>query len=208
MELKNYNLLNGLCELYLLLTFPSELIKEIRNWKRESDLNSLLYIEPTQPTTTLEFTLRGLSGEITGYKEVTASTGERTRTATNSTSLERKPANYENSFVRGKSSYFPFRPGGLGELDLDDELEEGKELDAAAKGLEKAFEKGRGKSPLALSFYPFSTSGTDHERMSRWDSNNTSRIHKRLGFRTSNSRSSRWRVTRRGSRRSRCRTYL
>ncbi|GAA5844741.1 hypothetical protein JCM5353_008355 [Sporobolomyces roseus] len=113
------------------------------DWKRESDLHSLLYIEPTQPTTTLEFTSRGLSGDITGYKEVSASNGS-TRTATNSTSLERKPANYENSFVRGKSSYFPFRPGGLGDLALDEELDEGAELDAATQGLEKAFEKGRG----------------------------------------------------------------
>ncbi|GAA5886319.1 hypothetical protein JCM16303_003762 [Sporobolomyces ruberrimus] len=112
------------------------------NWKREPDLRSLLHIEPTHPTTQLEFTSTGLSGQITGYKEVTAAGG--TRTATNSTSLERKPASYEGSFVRGKSSYFPFRPGGLGDIALDEELDDGGELDHATQGLEKAFEKGRG----------------------------------------------------------------
>ncbi|GAA5916164.1 SKI complex RNA helicase subunit SKI2 [Sporobolomyces salmoneus] len=112
------------------------------NWNRESDLRSLLHIEPTQPTTQLEFTSSGLSGNITGYKEVSTTGG--TRTALNSTSLERKPANYEGSFVRGKSSYFPFRPGGLGDAILDDELDEGGALDQATQGLEKAFEKGRG----------------------------------------------------------------
>jgi len=38
----------------------------------------------------------------------------------------------------------------LGDLDLDDEFGEGKRLDVATKGLGKAFEKGRGKSPLSL----------------------------------------------------------
>lgn len=46
-----------------------------------------------------------------------------------------------SSFVRGKSSYFPFRPGGLGDLVLG---EEGDGLEGTAEGLEKAFEKGRG----------------------------------------------------------------
>lgn len=44
--------------------------------------------------------------------------------------------------MRGKSSYFPFRPGGLGDLVLG---EEGDGLEGMAEGLEKAFEKGRGE---------------------------------------------------------------
>lgn len=68
------------------------------------------------------------------------------RLATNSTSLDRKPASYEGSFVRGKSSYFPFRPGGLGDIVADEDEGAGAEggLEKAAEGLEKAFEKGQG----------------------------------------------------------------
>ncbi|GEM08547.1 antiviral helicase SKI2 [Rhodotorula toruloides] len=112
------------------------------HWKRDPDLRSLLHIEPTQPTTSLEFISSGLSGEITGYREVTNTASP--RLATNSTSLDRKPASYEGSFVRGKSSYFPFRPGGLGDIVADaDGATEGEEgPEKAAEGLEKAFEKG------------------------------------------------------------------
>lgn len=108
-------------------------------------MRSLLHIDPTHPTTSLEFISSGLSGEITGYREVT--TTANARTAANSTSMDRKPADYQGSFVRGKSSYFPFRPGGLGDAVLDAEEDEGAEADpsVAVEGLEKAFEKGRGE---------------------------------------------------------------
>ncbi|GAA6054578.1 hypothetical protein NBRC10513_003468 [Rhodotorula toruloides] len=114
------------------------------HWNRDPDLRSLLHIEPTQPTTSLEFISSGLSGEITGYREVTNTASA--RLATNSTSLDRKPASYEGSFVRGKSSYFPFRPGGLGDIVThEDEGAEGEGgLEKAAEGLEKAFQKGQG----------------------------------------------------------------
>ncbi|GAA6023491.1 hypothetical protein JCM11491_006599 [Sporobolomyces phaffii] len=116
------------------------------HWDRQADLRALLHVEPTNPTTSLEFKSQGLSGEITGYREVSVTAQEHAKTATNSTSLERQPASYASSFVRGKSSYFPFRPGGLGDdvvldLDLDGH---GDGDDAAQLGLEKAFEKGRG----------------------------------------------------------------
>ncbi|GAA5871318.1 hypothetical protein JCM1840_004411 [Sporobolomyces johnsonii] len=113
------------------------------HWNRPADLRSLLHIEPTFPTTSLEFRSSGLSGEITGYREVSSTAAP--RTATNSTSIERKPSSYVGSFVRGKSSYFPFKPGGLGDIILDEEEVEGViGLSGAAEGLEKAFEKGRG----------------------------------------------------------------
>jgi antiviral helicase SKI2 len=63
------------------------------------------------------------------------------RTALNSTSVERAPSSYKGAFVRGKSSYFPFRPGGLGELVLDKE-EDGLQ---GTEGLEMAFERGLGE---------------------------------------------------------------
>lgn len=107
-------------------------------------MRSLLHIDPTHPTTSLEFISTGLSGEITGYREVTTTADA--RTAANSTSMERKPADYQGSFVRGKSSYFPFRPGGLGDAILTGEEEDSTEGTPAlaVEGLEKAFEKGRG----------------------------------------------------------------
>lgn len=70
------------------------------------------------------------------------------RTALNSTSVERKPSSYVSSFVRGKSSYFPFRPGGLGAIELEEESKNG--LDVADK-LEAAFEKGMGTYQLLWS---------------------------------------------------------
>ncbi|GAA6029642.1 hypothetical protein JCM8097_000981 [Rhodosporidiobolus ruineniae] len=114
-----------------------------QHWHRPTDLRSLLHIDPTHPTTSLEFVSSGLSGDISGYREV--STTAAPRTALNSTSLDRQPASYVGSFVRGKSSYFPFKPGGLGDILLDEDEGEGLEgVGAAAEGLEKAFEKGHG----------------------------------------------------------------
>ncbi|GAA6014645.1 hypothetical protein JCM10207_006888 [Rhodosporidiobolus poonsookiae] len=110
------------------------------HWDRPIDLRALLHVEPTHPTTSLEFVSAGMSGDISGYREVTTTAAP--RTALNSTSLERQPASYTGSFVRGKSSYFPFRPGGLNDVVLDGGEVEG--LDLAAEGLEKAFEKGHG----------------------------------------------------------------
>ncbi|GAA5893928.1 hypothetical protein JCM8208_001280 [Rhodotorula glutinis] len=117
------------------------------HWDRPADLRSLLHLEPTLPTTSLEFISTGLSGDISGYRETTSTSAQATRTATNSTALDRKPASYQGSFVRGKSSYFPFRPGGLGDVvvDDDDEAADGERaLGVATDKLEKAFEKGFG----------------------------------------------------------------
>ncbi|TNY19936.1 translation repressor [Rhodotorula diobovata] len=119
------------------------------HWDRPADLRSLLHLEPTLPTTSLEFISTGLAGDITGYRETTSSSAQLARTATNSTALDRKPATYQGSFVRGKSSYFPFRPGGLGEVVVDDDEQDGVAggegaLGGAAEKLEKAFEKGYG----------------------------------------------------------------
>lgn len=111
-----------------------------RHWNRPPALRDLLHVQPTFPTTSLEFKSTGLNGTITGYKEVSQASAP--RTAFNSTSLERQPSSYVGSFVRGKSSYFPFRPGGLTDVVLD--LEEEVGLEEMAEGMEKAFEKGRG----------------------------------------------------------------
>ncbi|KAK4057847.1 Antiviral helicase ski2 [Microbotryomycetes sp. JL221] len=112
------------------------------HWSRPTDIRSLLHIEPTFPTTSLEFKSSGLNGEITGYKEVTHAA--QTRTALNSTSIDRQPTSSgQASFIRGKSSYFPFKPGGLAaDVGLADD--DARDATQAADSLEKAFERGRG----------------------------------------------------------------
>ncbi|KAM0746373.1 translation repressor [Meredithblackwellia eburnea MCA 4105] len=112
------------------------------HWSRPTDVRDLLHIEPTVPTTSLEFKATGLNGTITGYKEVSHTSYSATKTALNSTSVDRKPSSYVGSFVRGKSSYFPFRPGGLSDVVLD--VDESQGIEEMAEGLERAFEKGRG----------------------------------------------------------------
>ncbi|KAL8278507.1 hypothetical protein RQP46_009197 [Phenoliferia psychrophenolica] len=111
------------------------------HWQRPTELRSLLHVEPTFATTSLEFTATGLNGQIAGYKELSTSTAP--RTALNSTSVDRKPSSYVGSFVRGKSSYFPFRPGGLNDLALDN-TDDDQGMEEMAQGMEKAFEKGHG----------------------------------------------------------------
>jgi len=41
-----------------------------RSWDYEIDVRQLLHMEPSAPTTTLEFETAGLDGEIVGYREV------------------------------------------------------------------------------------------------------------------------------------------
>lgn len=111
-----------------------------RHWTRPTDLRSLLHITPTFPTTSLSFRSSGLDGAITGYKEV--SLAALPKTALNSTALDRQPGSYKGSFVRGKSSYFPFRPGGLADVGLGDDDMEGADL---AEKMEKAFDNSKGR---------------------------------------------------------------
>jgi antiviral helicase SKI2 len=60
---------------------------------------------------------------VTGYKEVTVPA--HSITAKNSTSLLRKPA-AKTDFVRGKSGFFPFSPGGV---DIGSANEKAEELE-------------------------------------------------------------------------------
>jgi len=118
----------------------------ISHWNQKPNLDKLLHIEPTFPTTSLNFVSSGLDGQISGYREVTASA--QPLTALNSTSVDRAPSNYTTGFVRGKSSYYPFKPGGLGDLGLDKVGEgklDGAGLEALGEGLERAFDKRTGK---------------------------------------------------------------
>ncbi|KAF7970863.1 hypothetical protein HWV62_22674 [Athelia sp. TMB] len=96
------------------------------HWEHELHVPSLLAFEPSPQPTSLTFVRTGLEGRVTGYAE-TPST--RISTGLTSTSFDRAPAPAK-SFVRGKSGYVPFWPGGL-----DDVIVDSENSDKATKGL-------------------------------------------------------------------------
>ncbi|CAG8466118.1 16976_t:CDS:10, partial [Racocetra fulgida] len=101
-------------------------------WERDPDFISLASLKPSKSRTTLEIVRDGPEGDIIGYKEITI--GESTITSQNSTSFLREPGALKN-FVRGKSSYLPFAPGGLeSEVIVDTINEIAKETDALIFG--------------------------------------------------------------------------
>ncbi|KAG6851342.1 hypothetical protein H0H93_005740 [Arthromyces matolae] len=79
------------------------------HWESEISIPDLLTLEPSPPPTTLSFVRTGLSGRVTGYVETP---NPRVLTGRTSSSLDRAPAP-SKTFVRGKSGYVPFWPGGL-----------------------------------------------------------------------------------------------
>ncbi|KAI9141382.1 antiviral helicase [Paraphysoderma sedebokerense] len=80
------------------------------NWDVMPDYHDLLYIEPSKPRTTLQLQRHGLDSQVTGFTEIPLQST--VLTAKTSTSLLREPGE-RSGFVRGKSSYVPFAPGGL-----------------------------------------------------------------------------------------------
>jgi hypothetical protein len=108
------------------------------HWQDNPNLINLLHIIPTIPTTQILFKSSGLDAIITGYNEVSKTTS--IKTALNSTHLLRQPTSNSN-FIRGKSNYFPFRPGGLPDIPDDKNLT-GAHL---TQTLEKAFDNTKGK---------------------------------------------------------------
>ncbi|KAH9004181.1 antiviral helicase [Lactarius hatsudake] len=78
-------------------------------WDEQISIPSLLSLRPSPPPTSISFIRSGLSGRVTGYAEVV---NPPTQTGLTSTSSDRQPAPGA-SFVRGKSGYAPFWPGGL-----------------------------------------------------------------------------------------------
>ncbi|KAF8320517.1 ATP-dependent RNA helicase [Cantharellus anzutake] len=82
---------------------------------RPFNIPSLLSLAPSPPTSTLSFVRAGLDGKITGYIETPRARSE--ESPTTSTSLLRASAP-TSTFVRGKSGYLPFRPGGLDDASI------------------------------------------------------------------------------------------
>ncbi|KIK70472.1 hypothetical protein GYMLUDRAFT_65706 [Collybiopsis luxurians FD-317 M1] len=82
------------------------------HWERPVSVPDLLSLNPSPPPTTLSFVRAGLEGRVTGYAETLL---PHISTGLTSTSLDRAPGP-SKSFVRGKSGYVPFWPGGLDSL--------------------------------------------------------------------------------------------
>ncbi|KAF9270829.1 ATP-dependent RNA helicase [Marasmius fiardii PR-910] len=85
------------------------------HWERDVNVPSLLPMAPSAPPTSLSFVRAGLDGRVVGYTEVP---NPSMSTGLNSTSMERAPGPNTN-FVRGKSGYVPFWPGGLDDIASD-----------------------------------------------------------------------------------------
>ncbi|KAG8960224.1 hypothetical protein FRC03_006880 [Tulasnella sp. 419] len=83
------------------------------HWEHKISIPSLLKLSPSPPSTQLTFQRAGLDGRITGYVETPAP--RQTATALTSTSISRAPGP-ASTFVRGKSGYIPFLPGGLDDV--------------------------------------------------------------------------------------------
>ncbi|KIY51126.1 ATP-dependent RNA helicase [Fistulina hepatica ATCC 64428] len=78
-------------------------------WNNELSIPALLQWKPMPAPTKLSFVRSGLDGRVTGYAETP---NPRASSGLTSMSLERAPGPSKN-FVRGKSGYVPFWPGGL-----------------------------------------------------------------------------------------------
>ncbi|RPD82148.1 antiviral helicase [Lentinus tigrinus ALCF2SS1-7] len=88
------------------------------HWETKLSIPSLLKFEPSPPPTSLAFVRTGLQGRVTGYTEVS---NPRVSTGLTSTALDRAPGPSRN-FVRGKSGYVPFLPGGLDNVNPADDV--------------------------------------------------------------------------------------
>ncbi|PSS29697.1 hypothetical protein PHLCEN_2v2845 [Hermanssonia centrifuga] len=100
-------------------------------WEDKLSIPDLLSFEPSPPPTSLAFVRSGLHGRVTGYTEVP---NPPVGTGLTSSSLDRAPGPSTN-FVRGKSGYMPFWPGGLDDVRKDAFTV--KELDETSNGLRK-----------------------------------------------------------------------
>ena len=140
---------------------PPELARSQVHWQRQPKLEHMLWAEPSTSLHSLEFVRAGLEGRIVSYREV-SHTSTPLLDSKSSASMARKPATSSN-FVRGKSAYVPFAPGGLenevmktaddaeqdaNELsdtirsqvaEMEDTLSSGRGLCSKAPGLSRAF---------------------------------------------------------------------
>eukprot|EP00123_Amoebidium_parasiticum_P012625 comp21482_c0_seq1/m.29748 comp21482_c0_seq1/g.29748 ORF comp21482_c0_seq1/g.29748 comp21482_c0_seq1/m.29748 type:complete len:1272 (-) comp21482_c0_seq1:29-3844(-) len=94
-----------------------------KSWSAKTNVEGMYGLEVSAQHTAVELSRDMATGEVIGYHEVAIS-GDN-RTAMNSTSLLRAPAP-ASDFVRGKTTYMPFTPGGMSVVDVRTELAEKK----------------------------------------------------------------------------------
>ncbi|TFK26711.1 translation repressor [Coprinopsis marcescibilis] len=85
------------------------------HWDNPISIPNLLKPQLSEAPTTVTFVRAGIDGRIVGYTEVP---NVKKSTGLTSSSLDRAPAPSKN-FVRGKSGYVPFLPGGLDDIPLE-----------------------------------------------------------------------------------------
>ncbi|CAA7264771.1 unnamed protein product [Cyclocybe aegerita] len=85
------------------------------HWEHKISVPDLLRSEPAPAPTTVAFVRAGLDGHVTGYTEAPST---RLASGLTSISLNRAPGPSKN-FVRGKSGFVPFWPGGLDSGSVD-----------------------------------------------------------------------------------------
>ncbi|KAG8986475.1 hypothetical protein FRB90_003977, partial [Tulasnella sp. 427] len=120
---------------------PEHWLSEYKlHWDHELSIPSLFTLEPSVPSTVLTFQRSGLNGRIVGYSETNAN--RVLATGLTSTSLSRAPAP-PSTFVRGKSGYMPFLPGGLEDAVVGtEETEEGSEKQKGLRTIPPGFSRG------------------------------------------------------------------
>ncbi|PPQ90945.1 hypothetical protein CVT25_008256 [Psilocybe cyanescens] len=97
-------------------TFPAQWLHSYQvHWQHAVSVPYLLSAELAPPSTVLNFVRSGLDGRVTGYTETTST---RLSNGSTSTSLDRAPGPSKN-FVRGKSGYVPFWPGGFDDAPIE-----------------------------------------------------------------------------------------
>ncbi|KAI0800779.1 antiviral helicase [Fomes fomentarius] len=127
------------------------------HWQNKLSIPSLLKSEPSPPPTSLAFVRTGLQGRVTGYTEVCMInlpqlglvedngfqkvSNRRVSTGLTSTALDRAPGPSRN-FVRGKSGYVPFWPGGLENLKPSNETIESQEGSAQLRIIAPGLSRG------------------------------------------------------------------
>ena len=155
----------------LKLSLP-ELARAQVHWQRKPKLEHMLWAEPSTSLHSLEFVRAGLEGRIVSYREV-SHTSTPLLDSKSSASMARKPATSSN-FVRGKSAYVPFAPGGLESevmKEVDGEAQDAEDLSDTLRSqvadMEETLSSGRGlrsKAPgLSRAFIDRNAEVSDEE---------------------------------------------
>lgn len=99
------------------------------HWDNPISIPRLVEPQLSEPPTTVSIVRAGLDGRIVGYAETPTA---KKSSGLTSTAVDRAPAPSKN-FVRGKSGYVPFLPGGLDDVPVD--VLASANIDASTRGL-------------------------------------------------------------------------